>query len=331
MELENFKGDFLGITDNGNPDVEVFLANGQKEDIYSNFRMFGIGKQSDLEKSWEEKRRIAKEERHQHSWKQRAENIAMKVPMAPVRAGFLAGLRLNIFGLSRKLYPAILSEEDAKKKNYDLENRKVALDKLRKIEDLYFKIGGRSESIEKNIRVGFDRPIFNTKKIKKQSAAHKSSFDGETDTYSQVVGYDDAAEVASGMAPLGAASSIAGGLAGAGGAAGAAAGGLSAGTIAAIASAGAGAVGSIASAVSKKKAADNPYKEGSDEWKRAQDDIDKAKAGGYHDSPIVTEADIDKLIAEKGKILGMKPFVFYGIAAAAIIGLGILVVKSSKK
>jgi len=302
------------------------LANGKKEDIYSNFRIFGIGKQSDLEKSWEEKRRIAKEERHQHSWKQRAENIAMKVPMAPVRAGFLAGLRLNIFGLSRKLYPAILSEEDAKKKNYDLENRKVALDKLRKIEDLYFKIGGRSESIEKNIRVGFDRPIFNTKNIKKQSAAHKSSFDGETDTYSQVEGIDDAAEVASAMAPLGAASGIAAAVPTAG---------LSAGTIASIASAGAGAVGSIASAAasaaSKKKAADNPYKEGSDGWKRAQDDIDKAKAGGYHDSPIVTEADIDKLIAEKGKILGMKPFVFYGIAAAAIIGLGILVVKSSKK
>ena len=308
------------------------LPNGQKEDVYSNFRIFGIGKQSDLEKSWQEKRRIAKEERHNHNWKERAENIAMKVPMAPVRAGFLAGLRLNIFGLSRKLYPAILSENDAKKKNYDLENRKVAIDKLHKIEKLYFKLGGRSESIEKNIRVGFDRPIFNTNKIKKQSASHKSSFDGELDDYSNVYGVDDAAEVVSGLTPLGASSGIAAGLGGAAGAAGAAAvpAGLSAGTIAALASAGAGAIGSIAS-ISKKKAADNPYSEGSAEWKKAQDDIEKAKAGGYHDSPVVTEADIDKLIAEKGKILGMKPFVFYGIAAAAILAIGILVVKASKK
>ena len=297
MELENFKGDFLGITDNGNPDVEVFLANGQKEDIYSNFRMFGIGKQSEQQKAWQEKRRIAKEERHNHSFAERAENIAMKVPMAPVRAGFLAGLRLNVFALSRKLYPSILSDEDAKKGHYDLANRQKAIDALHKIEKLYFRIGGRSESIEKNIRVGFDRPIFNTKKVKQGHADHKSSFDADSWDYekeegawSNVVGWDDAAYIASAAVPL------------------------------------------ATAAVKAASVKSNPHTEGSDEYKRAQPDSDAAKNGGYmNPETSPNDADIDKLIKEKGKILGMKPFVFYGIAAAAIIGLGILVVKSSKK
>jgi len=319
------------------------------DEDFSNFRMFGIGKQSEQEKSWEAKRKEAKKERHEHTPAERAENIAMKVPLAPVRAGFLAGLRLNVFGLSRKLYPAILSEADAKKMNYDLANREKALKALHKIENLYFKLGGRTLSVEKNIRVGFDKPIFNTKKIKKGHEEHKLSFDAdviENENFSSVAGYDDAVYVASAITPLSASAGIAGGVgagvAGGTAVAGATAGGLSAGTIGALASAGVGLAGVVVKAVSPKKddkanidtsthTPDNPFTVGTPEWKKAQDDIDKAKAEGYLQHPVVHEEDINKFVDEKGKIFGMHPFVVYGIGLVVLSVGGYLIYRKFKK
>lgn len=136
-----------------------------------------------------EKRTEAKKERQEHTLAERSENIAAKVPLAPVRAGFLAGLRLNIFGMSRKLYPAVLTVEEAKKKNINLENRERAIKALKNIEKLYFLLGGRSVSISENIKKGFNKPIFKTRKIKeakeriKEAESKKSSFDGGNTLY----------------------------------------------------------------------------------------------------------------------------------------------------
>jgi len=347
------------------------------EEDFSNFRLFGIGAETEKQKRNKrfrknkrterfDKRRAAREERKTHTNAERAENIAMKVPMAPVRAGFLAGLRLNIFGLSRKLYPALLTLEEAKKKNIDLANREKAIEKLKKIKHFYFQLGGRSISIDTMLKKGFNKPIFNTKKVKaehkKQAQNIVSSFDGMlsqvflvkpvvdpfnnsepttidftafedknitdnnfsneydlNDVFSDVAGYDDAAEVISGLTPLATASGIASGLGGGA----AAAGGVSAATVASIASAGLGVVGAVADAAKKSKdtkaaVSDNPYAVGSPEYKKAQEDIEKAKNEGYLKPPPIDKAELDRIMKSaeaENKIWGMPKGVAYGVFA----------------
>lgn len=166
------------------------IIQAHRVDVYSNFKSKEERKKKRSEKKQrrKEKRAEAKKERQEHTLAERSANVAMKVPLAPVRAGFLAGLRLNIFGMSRKLYPAILTVEEAKKKNINLENRERAIKALKDIEKFYFKLGGRSVSVSENIKKGFNKPIFNTKKIRE---AKKSIKEAESKSVSFSGDYND--------------------------------------------------------------------------------------------------------------------------------------------
>ncbi len=160
-------------------------------DDFSNFRALGIGKptaKQQVNKAKRvEKRAAAKTERQGMKKGGKILNIINKAnPLtATARAGFLAILRLNVFGLSRRLYPAVVPEKDWKAKHINAANAKRAKETLeKKIIPFWQKVGGRSVSLTENIRKGFDKPLFNTKKMKAAKAAMaKSSFDG--------TGYED--------------------------------------------------------------------------------------------------------------------------------------------
>ena len=103
-----------------------------------------------------------------------------KIPLAVPRLGVLAGARLNIFGMATRLYPALISEAEAKARNFNLENRKKAIVGLEKAIKVWKNVGGCAEVgvFEKAIRQGYDKPVFKTKNVKLRQA-NENAFDGE--------------------------------------------------------------------------------------------------------------------------------------------------------
>lgn len=170
-------------------------------DVYSNFKSKEERKKKKAERKQKraakkerriEKRAIAKEERKGMPLGKRLLNLSQKANPAAVvpRSSFLLGLRMNIFGMARRLYPATLTDEEIKKKGLDPENAKRAKEVIeKKFAPVWLALGGRKISLYENIKKGFDKPVFKTKKIKQAKkdikaseervASKKSSFDGD--------------------------------------------------------------------------------------------------------------------------------------------------------
>lgn len=349
--------------------VEQKVSDATEE--YSNFRLFGIGKRTQKQQERKDKR-VAKKAVRKDKRKARKEmtkeqkkgktfmgRLLHKIQqfnpaLATVRTGVLAGLRVNIFGLSRKLYPALLSEQELKARNYNLENAQKAKAALKKAHDIYFKIGGRAATFNDAVRKGFDKPIFRTKKIKQARAMEKkSSFASESMNHSlwsvypsavppyyygknQNNGYgiefelnnklDLEEEVYSNAAPAAAP--------------------------AAIIVAGLGALGSIAQAI-KGQVDDNPYQKGSPEYEKYQQDLITSQQEGDLDAPYDEEEmrELEKMAEEErdefgddtdetggartgdDTILGIPKTGFYigvGVLVIALIGTGIYLAKRKK-
>jgi len=102
-----------------------------------------------------------------------------KIPLAVPRLGVLAGARLNFLGMATRLYPALISEADAKARHFNLENRKKAIEGWEKTKKIWKNVGGCGDigKLEKAIREGYDKPVFKTKKVKERQA--NEHFDGE--------------------------------------------------------------------------------------------------------------------------------------------------------
>ena len=84
-----------------------------------------------------------------------------------LRGTVLTALRFNIFGVATRLYPAFLTEEEAKAKNFDIENLPKAKLALQKVYAFYMRIGGNPNKMLKNVIVkAHDKPVLNTKKAK---------------------------------------------------------------------------------------------------------------------------------------------------------------------
>jgi hypothetical protein len=265
--------------------------------------------------------------------------VAKYSPLALVRAGVLAGIRVNIFGIARKLYPALLSEDELKRRNFNLENAKKAKEALKKVENFYFKIGGRSDSLIEVIKKGYDKPIFRTKKFKKIKSKENLSFSSFDDNdiilnnkcddfeiefssnfnhydldlpiiekeYSNVAGADDAGLIT-------------------------------------IISSGLTALGAIAAMI-KGLVKDNPYNEGTPEFDKVQKDIDSANKEGENDIPNVDTKELKKLeeqakndkeedeknlLENYDKILGIPKTTFWilsGLLGLSILGFSIYAIK----
>lgn len=173
------------------PEINGFDEELINED-YSNFRLLGIGKptKKQVEKKAKrkekkairksgrkERREEAKEERKGKTLLGRVANIVQKYnpALVVIRSSVITGIRVNIFGIARRLYPALLSDAELKARNFDLENAKRAREALKKAHKIYFGIGGRSSSFDIAIKRGYDKPVFKTKKMRKMKSLEKKS------------------------------------------------------------------------------------------------------------------------------------------------------------
>ena len=95
--------------------------------------------------------------------------------LVTARGGVLAGMRLNIFALSVRLYPAFLTKEEAKKKKIKVEAIEPAKKAWERVSKFFIKIGGDPKSLKKAITKGYNKPIFKWTKAAKQRT---SSFEG---------------------------------------------------------------------------------------------------------------------------------------------------------
>lgn len=104
-----------------------------------------------------------------------------KIPLAVPRLGVLAGARVNLWGMATRMYPALISEEEAKRRNFSLENRKKALAGWEKAKKIWYNVGGCADlnALEKAIKMGYDKPVFKTKKVKERQEK-ENAFDGQS-------------------------------------------------------------------------------------------------------------------------------------------------------
>ena len=103
-------------------------------------------------------------------------NPAAAVP----RGAGLALVRLNFMGFARKWYPALLTTEELKAKNYDLENAAVVKKLWEKnVKFFWENLGGDISALKKATLQGFNKPVFKTKKVKAAKRQEQgSSADG---------------------------------------------------------------------------------------------------------------------------------------------------------
>jgi hypothetical protein len=168
-------------------------------ELYSNFKSKEERKKKQAEKKAhrKEKRAEAKEERKGMGLGKKLLNLSQKANPAAIvpRSSFLLGLRVNIFGISRRLYPATLTEEEIIKKGFDPENAKRAKEVIeKKFAPVWAALGGRKVSLYENIRKGFAKPIFKTKKVKamtKQIKENEAKSTANTEKPSSFIGDAD--------------------------------------------------------------------------------------------------------------------------------------------
>jgi len=109
-----------------------------------------------------------------------------------LRGLFLTALRFNIFGISSRLYPALLSESEAKEKNFDVSNLPNARKALDKVKAFYIRVGGDPNRLDKPIKGAHNKPVLNTKKAKARKEKEKvTSIDGEYNFDGEYYGIGD--------------------------------------------------------------------------------------------------------------------------------------------
>jgi hypothetical protein len=93
--------------------------------------------------------------------------------LALARNGALLGIKINIFGLASRLYPAMISESDAKSKKIKVSAIAKAKPSLEKARKFWEKMGGKPSAIENAIKKGARHRITKMNKT--------SGVDGETE------------------------------------------------------------------------------------------------------------------------------------------------------
>jgi hypothetical protein len=88
-------------------------------------------------------------------------NPAVAIP----RSSALLAFRVNLFGISARLYPAFLDEESLKKGNFDLANAAKAKEAWEDVANFWEdKLGGDRNKLREAISGAWNKPIFKTKK-----------------------------------------------------------------------------------------------------------------------------------------------------------------------
>jgi hypothetical protein len=333
------------------------------DEEYSGFRLFGIGKETDAQKARKQKRKEALE-RTKKNFRDAGKTIQTTVreigknsnlkkvvkgvfltynpAVAIPRTSALMAFRVNIFGISSRLYPAFLDEAALKKGNFNVENAEGAKRAWDKVSNFWEdKLGGDKEKLREAISGAWNKPIFRTKKSNERQRS-TGSFDGTFDgffdgsveehqylsangffdgsldehKYSNATGYDEAA-------------------------------------VAAYIAAGLSIIGGLVKVIGDSGAKKNPYNDGSAE---AQGFDNQLQQGGT--PPPVNQAEMNKIIAaaesdrkkglgldsgeeeeEEGedgessdKIMGIPKVGFYvGVSVLAVAAIGLTLWKLKKK
>jgi hypothetical protein len=101
---------------------------------------------------------------------------------AIVRNGVIAAARINMFGMAVRLYPAFITEQEAKAKGIKLSAIPKAKKAWDKVSNFFKKgMGGNPENLKSAIISGHDKPVF--------KRAKRSGFDG-TDEFYNVSGME---------------------------------------------------------------------------------------------------------------------------------------------
>jgi len=103
---------------------------------------------------------------------------------ASIRAGALLGFNLNVLGISMRLYPALLTPEEAKKDGVKVEAIEKAKPAWEKAKKVWEKFGGDVSKLEKAIRKGARHKIT---KLKRKSGADGNDEYYFDDGYSNLV------------------------------------------------------------------------------------------------------------------------------------------------
>jgi len=222
------------------------------DEDFSNFRFLGIGKETEAQKKRKARfkkslsdagknikgtlkdagkniKQTTKDITHNQNLKKglKATFLTYNPAIAIPRSSALLAFRVNLFGISSRLYPAFLNEEDLIKYNFNIENAQNAKKAWESVANFWEdKIGGDRNKLREAISGAWNKPVFKTKKSQARKRS-TSSYDG----YEDYSNYTD-----------GGASAIAGYI-----------------------SAGLSVVGGIVKIISDKGAKKNPYNEGSPE------------------------------------------------------------------
>lgn len=199
-------------------------------DTYSNFRLLGIGKETEAQKARRAKlkktlsdagkniegtlkdagknikgtikdaghniKQTTKEVIHNDNLKKVTKGVFLKYnpAVAIPRSSALLAFRINLFGISTRLYPAFLSDEELVKYNFDVENAKHAREAWEKTANFWEdKIGGDRNKLREAISGAWNKPVFKTK-IAKFRKASTSNFDGNYDNLYETYAYPTGAE-----------------------------------------------------------------------------------------------------------------------------------------
>lgn len=108
---------------------------------------------------------------------------------AVIRSSVLLSFKLNLFGVSTRIYPAFLTPEQLTAGGFDFKNAERAKAGWVKAQDIWFKIGGNPDVLKRQIFIGAKHRITRLKKKEKRLNA-KRGFDGQ---YFAVTGVDDIA------------------------------------------------------------------------------------------------------------------------------------------
>lgn len=155
------------------------LANEEK---FSNFQLFGIGKPSAKQSERRDKRKefrehLKDEAKHGHLGRAIVNRMQVANPAAAIpRAAFIGLVRLNFAGVSSRLYPAFLTEEELVKGHFDVPNGAKAKEAWKKVSNIWELLGGNPKGLEKYIRMSHDHPVFHTKKEKARERHEKGDF-----------------------------------------------------------------------------------------------------------------------------------------------------------
>lgn len=107
-----------------------------------------------------------------------------KVSFAAIRGSVLTSMRLNLFGVSRRLFPGFASEAQIKAEHIKPSSASKAKVAWQHISSMWKKMGGKESTLRKEITKGH--------RLHVQLFHGKNNFSGESYLYSNVAGVDDA-------------------------------------------------------------------------------------------------------------------------------------------